>query len=152
MWRFGCMSPLIHVLMNLSGGDKVWGGGWGNPVQGTRQALPMGPQSWPVEGTWHRWHQDPLSPDQTFLPNPDETRAGAEGLCQPHHLTGDGAQTHECFCQCTNLDCHRLCRYSYSADAKSPLALKTSVLFYRFSSSYLIVFCIHKEKFAKGRN
>lgn len=98
----------------VSGGDKVWGGGWGNPFQGAGQAVPMGPEPGPVEGAWYRGHQDLVSPNQTFLPNPDETRTGAEGLCQPHHCTRDGAQTHEHLSQCTDLDCHRLLRYTWS--------------------------------------
>lgn len=59
-----------------------------------------------MEGAWCWRHQDPLPPDQTLLPYPDEAGAGAEGLCKPHHLPGHGAQTHEHFSQRTGVDRH----------------------------------------------
>lgn len=72
----------------------------------------MGSRPEPVEGARHRRHQDHVPPNQTFLPNPDEKRAGAESLCQSHDLTGDGTQTHGRLGQCADLDGHRLLRYT----------------------------------------
>lgn len=137
-------TPHPCVIVHPSGGDKVRGGGWGNLVQGTCQAVPMGPEPRPVEGAWRRWHQDPLSPNQTFLPNPDETRAGAEGLCQPHDLTGDGTPTHECLGQLTDLDCHWLLGYTCSVDVKSVFALHMSIL---SCSLIVIIFLFHEYYF-----
>lgn len=97
-------------MLSLSGGDKVRRGGRGNPFQGTHQALSMGPAHQPVEGARHRRHQDSLSSEQTFLPGPDEARAGAEGLCQSRHHTGDGTPTHERLRQHARLDRHGLHR------------------------------------------
>lgn len=74
----------------------------------------MGQRPGPMEGARHRRHQDSFPSRETLLQNLDEKRAGAEGLCQPHHYTGDGTQTHERLVQRAHLDGHRLFRFSHA--------------------------------------